>query len=108
VRLVNSADINKLIDEFESQGYATAVLSFKPPAMLHRHWITAKSFPSHYAHTLYRNLRKLDAANADIIIVEEPPLNSDWVGIWDRIRRAASETGPTKSMDSEKENGDGA
>ena len=106
VKLVNSADINKFIDEVEAQGYATAVLSFKPPAMLHRHWITAKSFPSHYAHTLYRNLRKLDAANADIIIIEEPPLTSDWTGIWDRIRRAASET--KKTTGSEKENGNGA
>lgn len=109
VRLASSADISQVIDEFESQGFETAVLSFKPPAMLHKHWIMAKKFPSHYAHTLYRNLRKLDGASADMIIVEEPPDDSDWDGIWDRLKRAAFDSKPKEKSgiaDSELVHGD--
>ncbi|MEY3720359.1 MAG: hypothetical protein RL618_878, partial [Pseudomonadota bacterium] len=42
-----------------------------------------------YAHQLYASLRKMDAAGADLIIVEGPPVEDAWQGIHDRLRRAA-------------------
>lgn len=88
LRLVESEEFASVIDELERQGQDTAVLSFKPPPLLQRNWIIAKPFASHYAHTLYRNLRKLDAVGADLIIVEEPPPGPEWEAIKDRLRRA--------------------
>jgi L-threonylcarbamoyladenylate synthase len=45
--------------------------------------------PEDYAHDLYAALRAMDAANADIILVEAPPNDSRWQGVNDRLRRAA-------------------
>jgi L-threonylcarbamoyladenylate synthase len=45
--------------------------------------------PEDYAHDLYAALRAMDAANADIILVEAPPNDSKWQGVNDRLRRAA-------------------
>jgi len=89
VKLVSSADFSAFLEELEHQGTDTAVLAFRAPPVLHRHWITAARFPAHYAHNLYRNLRKLDAVGADLLLVEEPPLDGEWVGIWDRLLRAS-------------------
>lgn len=45
-----------------------------------------------YAHELYAALRKLDAAHADVILVETPPTDTEWDGINDRLRRAAHDS----------------
>jgi L-threonylcarbamoyladenylate synthase len=45
-----------------------------------------------YAHDLYADLRTMDTAGADIILVEQPPQNSDWQGVNDRLRRAAHDS----------------
>ena len=42
-----------------------------------------------YAHQLYSGLRQMDAAGADLIIIECPPVEDAWLGINDRVRRAA-------------------
>jgi L-threonylcarbamoyladenylate synthase len=42
-----------------------------------------------YAHRLYASLRELDAAGAQLIVVETPPADEAWQGINDRLRRAA-------------------
>lgn len=45
-----------------------------------------------YAHGLYAALRAMDAAKADIILVEAPPLDPEWQGINDRVRRATHDS----------------
>ncbi|MDY7539054.1 L-threonylcarbamoyladenylate synthase [Undibacterium sp. RTI2.1] len=45
--------------------------------------------PSVYAHDLYAGLRELDAAHADVILVEMLPDDHAWQGVNDRLRRAA-------------------
>lgn len=45
-----------------------------------------------YAHDLYAALRAMDAAGADLILVEAPPQGSEWHGINDRLRRAAHDS----------------
>jgi L-threonylcarbamoyladenylate synthase len=42
-----------------------------------------------YAHDLYASLRALDAAGADVILVEQPPQTPGWAAVNDRLRRAA-------------------
>ena len=44
--------------------------------------------PASYAHSLYANLRRLDAAGADLILIETPPDTPGWAGVMDRLRRA--------------------
>ncbi len=42
-----------------------------------------------FAHALYAALRAMDHAGADLILVEAPPQGGDWLGVNDRLRRAA-------------------
>ena len=51
--------------------------------------------PSQYAQALYANLRELDAAQPDLIIVEAPPATESWAAVRDRLTRA--EKGTTKA-----------
>ncbi|MES2536551.1 MAG: L-threonylcarbamoyladenylate synthase [Pseudomonadota bacterium] len=51
--------------------------------------ITLPAAPEGYAHALYAGLREMDAAQAEIILVESPPQDQQWQGINDRLRRAA-------------------
>jgi L-threonylcarbamoyladenylate synthase len=44
--------------------------------------------PASYAHSLYANLRRLDATGADIILIETPPDTPGWAAVLDRLRRA--------------------
>lgn len=45
--------------------------------------------PDGYAQGLYAALRAMDSAGADVILVQGPPQGIEWLGINDRLRRAA-------------------
>jgi L-threonylcarbamoyladenylate synthase len=45
--------------------------------------------PDGFAHALYAALRALDGCGADVILVEAPPGGGAWLGVNDRLRRAA-------------------
>jgi len=45
--------------------------------------------PSGFAHALYAALRAMDGHGADVILVEAPPQDGEWLGVNDRLRRAA-------------------
>jgi L-threonylcarbamoyladenylate synthase len=51
-------------------------------------WIDAPENPAAYAHDLYANLRALDAANADAILIEAVPAGDAWLAVRDRLTRA--------------------
>lgn len=53
-------------------------------------WIAAPPDAASYAHDLYDNLRKLDGAGCDAILVEEPPQDAAWLAIRDRLLRATT------------------
>jgi L-threonylcarbamoyladenylate synthase len=53
-------------------------------------WIRAPGDPASYARMLYANLRALDAANADSILIEQVPGDPAWSAIRDRLARATS------------------
>ncbi|HXF80641.1 MAG TPA: L-threonylcarbamoyladenylate synthase [Usitatibacter sp.] len=71
---------------------SVAVLAFgEPPANAKAFsWIAATQDPAAYAHDLYANLRKLDAAGAKRILVEAPPRTGEWEAVNDRLQRAAA------------------
>ena len=53
-------------------------------------WLAAPSDPAAYARTLYANLRRLDAADADAILIEQVPDDDAWAAIRDRLARATA------------------
>ncbi len=74
------------------QGKRVAVLarSARQPLLTELTWITAPPDPTGYAHDLYANLRALDAAGCDAILMEKLPQQPEWAAINDRIGRAAT------------------
>jgi L-threonylcarbamoyladenylate synthase len=51
-------------------------------------WIRAPLDASLYAHDLYANLRTLDAAGTDAILIEAVPETPEWLAVRDRLTRA--------------------
>jgi L-threonylcarbamoyladenylate synthase len=57
-------------------------------------WISAPDDARAYAHLLFANLRALDTADADAILIERVPDDADWAAIADRLARATSGEAP--------------
>jgi L-threonylcarbamoyladenylate synthase len=51
-------------------------------------WLRAPADAAAFAHDLYANLRTLDAANADVILIEGVPDDDAWLAVRDRLERA--------------------
>ena len=54
------------------------------------YWQAAPRPVAAYAHELYASLRRLDALDCALILVEAPPATPEWQGVNDRLTRAAS------------------
>ena len=82
----------ELAASFTRQGKKVAALAFSAarPVDPDITWTFAPRDAGGYAHALYSNLRKLDEAECDAIIVEHPPQTADWAAINDRLARAAA------------------
>ncbi|MGZ5172102.1 MAG: L-threonylcarbamoyladenylate synthase [Burkholderiales bacterium] len=96
--MVMEADLMlELVASMRRQGQRVAVLarSARQPLPSGLTWINAALDPAGYAHDLYANLRALDHAGCSAIVVEQPPLDSAWAAIHDRLMRAASGSTPT-------------
>ena len=53
-------------------------------------WVNAGRRPENYAHDLYANLRALDTAGCERILVQDVPADERWDAIRDRLVRAAT------------------
>lgn len=82
----------ELAGSLTRQGKRVAVLAYSAlqPLRPELTWIAAPQDASGYAHDLYANLRRLDEAGCDAILVEKPPQDSAWAAIDDRLTRAAA------------------
>ena len=80
----------ELVASLTRQGKRVAVLarSALQPLLPGLIWIAAPRDLHAYAHDLYANLRALDAARCDAILVEQPP--PEWAAVNDRLHRAAA------------------
>ena len=78
------------------QGKRVAVLarSALQPLLTEVVWVAAPREAQQYAHDLYANLRTLDAAGCDALLVEELPQRPEWAAVNDRLLRAAVEARP--------------
>lgn len=59
------------------------------------HWIPMPPTALAYGHDLYARLRAADEGNADVILIEQPPMGADWVAVHDRLKRAVAGSGQT-------------
>jgi L-threonylcarbamoyladenylate synthase len=76
VALAASADVERMAGALQAKGKRVVTLRCTGDAHA-------------YAHALYADLRALDRDGADLILVEQPPQDSAWQGVNDRLRRAA-------------------
>ena len=78
--------------QLEDRDERIAVLarSAEPPDAFDGVWLTAPRDAAQYARTLYANLRALDDAHADGILIEHVPDDAAWAAIRDRLARATS------------------
>ena len=88
--LVAPAILCAEIAQLDARDEVVAVLArtVAPPADFAGVWFRAPMGAAAYAHDLYAALRHLDAANADVILIETVPDDEEWLAVRDRLLRA--------------------
>ena len=84
--------LQELAASLARQGKRVAVLAraVQRPLLQGVTWIAAPDSVDRYAHDLYANLRQLDKAGADAILVEALPQDAQWAALRDRLTRASA------------------
>src|SRR5579863_1566908 len=90
--VVPSGEIDAQASAASSGGKRIAVLAQRLPLKSHAYvtWVNAGRRPEQYAHDLYTNLRALDTAGCQQILVQDVPEGERWDAIRDRLLHAAS------------------
>ncbi len=91
VRLLKRTGMIEALTTHKGKRIAALALEVAVPRLPAGLLIVESAVAASYAHNLYANLRLLDAAGADLILVEMPPESPAWAGALDRLRRAASD-----------------
>ncbi len=92
VSLVSSISLDAAIAAGITAGHRLAVLSLRPTTAnaASAVWLVGGTDPAVYAHALYANLRALDKAGCDRLLVEAVPTDAEWDAVRDRLSRAAA------------------
>jgi L-threonylcarbamoyladenylate synthase len=90
--IVPAGEIDAHAAALSEGGRRIAVLAQRLPLRAHKYvtWINAGRRPEQYGHDLYGNLRTLDKAGCQQILVQDVPEGERWDAIRDRLLRAAS------------------
>jgi L-threonylcarbamoyladenylate synthase len=90
--VVPSGEIDTQAAAASSGGTRIAVLAQRLPLKSHAYvtWVNAGRRPDQYAHDLYANLRALDTAGCQQILVQDVPAGERWDATRDRLLRAAT------------------
>jgi L-threonylcarbamoyladenylate synthase len=85
-------EIDKRAETLSEGGRRVAVLAMRLPLKTYPSvtWINAGRRPDAYAHDLYSNLRALDKAGCEQILVQDVPSEEKWTAIRDRLARGAA------------------
>ncbi|OBV40423.1 L-threonylcarbamoyladenylate synthase [Janthinobacterium psychrotolerans] len=80
--------LGETLNQLLNAGRRVALIHYSemPPASAS---VRLAADPASYAHALYASLRTMDQVGAELILVEAPPTGADWLGVNDRLRRAA-------------------
>jgi L-threonylcarbamoyladenylate synthase len=89
--IVPAGEIDAQAEAQSAGGRRVAVLAQRLPLKGHKYatWINAGRRPEQYGHDLYTNLRTLDKAGCQRILVQDVPEGEAWSAIRDRLVRAA-------------------
>jgi L-threonylcarbamoyladenylate synthase len=88
VALLEGIALARAVGRLHASGHTVAVIHYAAVPLVR----AATRLPAEaagYAHALYAALRAMDVAGADVILVETPPQDDAWLGVNDRLRRAA-------------------
>ena len=99
VAIVESGQIVAVLEKLGAGSWRVAVMHHTSQAELRQSsdavgqvavaMAALQAEPVAYGHDLYATLRRLDHADADLIIVEAPPASAAWLAVNDRLQRAA-------------------
>lgn len=88
VAMQDAASLRATLARLDEAGKKVALIHYSHMQATHAE-IRLPATPDGFAHALYAALRAMDTAGADLILVEAPPQGGDWLGVNDRLRRAA-------------------
>ena len=88
VALLDGIALAHALERLHASGHKAAVIHYRAIPPVHAA-VRLPLDPAGYAHALYAALRAMDAPGADVILVETPPQEDAWLGVNDRLRRAA-------------------
>jgi L-threonylcarbamoyladenylate synthase len=90
--IVPAGEIDAQADAASAGGRRVAVLAQRLPLRAHKYvtWINAGRRPEGYGRDLYTNLRTLDKAGCQRILVQAVPDGEHWDAVRDRLLRAAT------------------
>lgn len=91
VELLPTSAIDARVAAHAAGGRLAAVLSPRAPTSPDvALWVETPDDPAAYGQALYANLRALDRARAQVILVAAPPDEPAWAAVRDRLTRAAA------------------
>jgi L-threonylcarbamoyladenylate synthase len=88
VAMQDSAQLRQTLSELAAAGRKVALIHYSDMPSTHAA-LRLPATPDGFAHALYAALRAMDGHGADVILVEAPPQGGAWLGVNDRLRRAA-------------------
>jgi len=88
VAMQDTATLALTLERLHGAGRKVALIHYSPLPAVHAE-VALPATPEGFAHALYAALRAMDGAGADLILVEAPPQDGAWLGVNDRLRRAA-------------------
>ena len=88
VALLSTGDIEKTLAELKLRGRSAALIHYTP-FVLSQPNVALPAEPKGYAYGVYAALRAMDQQQVELILVEAPPGDDAWLGVNDRLRRAA-------------------
>ncbi|RJG15253.1 L-threonylcarbamoyladenylate synthase [Massilia cavernae] len=88
VAMQATAQLAQTLAQLQQNGRKVALVHYSDLPSAHAA-VKLPATPEGFAHALYAALREMDHAGADVILVEAPPQDGAWMGVNDRLRRAA-------------------
>jgi L-threonylcarbamoyladenylate synthase len=88
VAMQDSATLTDTLARAAAKGRKVALIHYSGLGPSHAE-VRLPATPEGFAHALYAALRAMDGCGADVILVEAPPVDGAWLGVNDRLRRAA-------------------
>ena len=88
VAMQDTATLANTLARLAAAGRTVALIHYSALPAVHAA-VQLPATPAGFAHALYAALRTMDGTGADLILVEAPPQEGAWLGVNDRLRRAA-------------------